>query len=375
MSQAKKFPFVAKLLIVVAVLGGVGFLWWQSSRAEVLVVPVERGRAVNAVPGSVTVNAEYFMNLRAPVGGRVAKGFLERGTPVKAGDFLVQVDTGDLALEIQSIENSLVASRKRVEVGSLVQLELENAQADLENFERLAKMGNYPEMELQRSRRNVRAIEQRLALERVNNDAAIAVLENNLAVKKLQMEKMTVNAPFAGTIAEVYARPGDIISSESPIALLISASRIIEAKISEENFAGIRPGQRASVRFLGYGDQLYSATVKRVLPTADAATQRYVVYLDVDIAADMLVPGLTGEVSVVVGERDNSLLIPRRALFGGKVYVAKNGRVELRQVRTGFVSLNVVEILSGVEEGEQVLVEQLDMVRAGDRVRAVTERS
>jgi len=64
-----------------------------------------------------------------------------------------------------------------------------------------------------------------------------------------------------------------------------------------------------------------------------------------------------------------ALIFPRRALFDGKVYVVRDGRVELRPVRTGFVSLNEVEALDGLAEGERVVVESLDRMRAGDRVR------
>ena len=182
---------------------------------------------------------------------------------------------------------------------------------------------------------------------------------------------MTVRAPFDGVVSEVIARPGDLIGGGSPIARLISTSRTVEARISEENFAGIAVGQSAAVRFLGYGDELYEATVAQILPTADAETQRYVVYLRVVVDPVLLVPGITGEVSIVVGERDNTLIIPRRALFGSNVYVVTGGVVELRQVRTGFTSLNAVEITEGLVEGELVIVDRIDIFRAGDRINTV----
>jgi len=105
-----------------------------------------------------------------------------------------------------------------------------------------------------------------------------------------------------------------------------------------------------------------------VLPTADPDTQRYIVYVSVDIDPEKLVPGITGEASIVIAERDAKALIPRRALFQHFVYVVKNGVVEQRDVEAGYVSLNEVEILKGLEPGELVLVEELDQYHPGDRV-------
>ena len=107
-------------------------------------------------------------------------------------------------------------------------------------------------------------------------------------------------------MAQVNAHPGDIIGASVPIAHLIATSRIVEAKISEENFADIKIGQKASVRFLTYGERTYNATVTKILPTADPATQRYVVYLAVNIDLEKLVPGITGEAWITVGERDKT---------------------------------------------------------------------
>jgi hypothetical protein len=89
----------------------------------------------------------------------------------------------------------------------------------------------------------------------------------------------------------------------------------------------------------------------------------------------LLVPGITGEVNIVVAARDKAVVIPRRALLGRNVFVVKDGRVEVRTVEVGFTSLNSVEIVRGVEEGEQVIVEDLDRFRSGDRVTAATPKS
>ena len=105
-------------------------------------------------------------------------------------------------------------------------------------------------------------------------------------------------------------------------------------------------------------------------PRSDPDTQRYEVFLNVDFPIELLKPGLTGEVSIVVGEHQNTLIVPRRALFGYSLFVVKNGQVQSRKVTIGYVGLNEAEILDGVGEGERVIVEKPTFFRDGDHVRS-----
>jgi RND family efflux transporter MFP subunit len=369
----KKFRFLSlfKVLALLALVAAAVVAVVHFSRPEAKIAVVTSGRAINAVPGSVTVFAEYEMQLKSEIGGRVLRSLLDPGLRFKAGDFLVQLDTGDLELEIERNESEYNAHKSRVAVGSSIKLELATAREELQNKQRLLKSGNMSEAEVTRQERLVRQYEQRVELEDVENQLKTEGYENSLKVKKRQREKMTMLAPFDGVVSTINARTGDLIGNNAPIATLISTSRTVEAKISEENFAGISIGQKASVRFLGYGAQLYGASVIKILPTADPETQRYMVHLNVDLTPEMLVPGLTGEVSIVIGEREAAAIVPRRALRGNELLVVKNGVVETRTVKLGYVGLNQAEVLENLESGEQVIIEEHDRFLPGDRVRAV----
>jgi RND family efflux transporter MFP subunit len=367
MSFLKKFALFAVVVALAAMVAN------YALRSQALCRPVRKDKAIMAVPGSVTVVAEYDMQLLSEVGGKMVSSELDPGKEVKKDQVLAQIDPQDLQLEIDRIESDTEATKKRIAVGSQIELELKNAQETLENSERLTKLGNFPEAELVKQRRLVEQIKLRLSLEEVANQQSLDILENTLKVKKRQRSKMTIAAPFDGVIAEVFARPGQLIGDRTPIALLIATSRTVEAKISEENFAEIKKGQTATVRFLGYGEYLYKGSVSKILPTADPTTQRYVVHLTVDIAPEKLVPGLTGEVSILTGEHANALLIPRRALRGSGVFVVNDNQVSFRKIETGFTSLNEVEVLSGLKEGDLVVVDHLDKFRDGDRVKVVLE--
>jgi RND family efflux transporter MFP subunit len=350
----------------------IGYVYFVALRPVAVVAPVVRGRAVNSVPGSVEVKAESVLPVKSEVGGRIVTSSLNPGRTVVKDELLLQLDTGDADIEIERITNDLTAARRRVEVGSTLRAEEQNKRDTLEELDRRVKNGAFPVAEYEKEKRLYQQLVQRRELDEVNLKLGVENLENALRAKEREKSKMTIVAPFDGVIAEIAiaGKPGELIGRDVTLATLISKSRVVEAKISEENFAELAVGQKAGVSFLSYGPQQYPATLSKKLPTANAETQRYTIHLDVEIPEEKLVPGLTGEVVIVIGQRDNQMIIPRRALRGNQVLLVDGGEVVLRTVEAGYMALNEVEILKGLEPGDQVIVEELDTFRPGQRVRA-----
>lgn len=359
-----------RLAVAAAVL--LALVWGISYalRPVALVASASRGKAVRTVPGTVEAKAEFTIELKSEVGGRVISSELDIGKAVAKNDTLLQIDTGDIDLEIERIKNESVAAKRRFEVGSTRRADVLNKRDTLVNLERQVKVGTYPQAEFDKEKRLLQQLEQQMELDEVNLKLALETSENLLRTKLREKGKMTITAPSNGVVTLVTTRVGDLIGSNSPIATIISVGRTIEAKISEENFAAIKLGQKASVRFLTFGADQYNAVISKILPAADPTTQRYTVFLDLFLPEGrVLLPGLTGEVSIIISERPNAVIIPRRALIGEYVYVVAGGKVEQRKVVKGYDSLNMVEIVSGLTAGEAVIVEQLDRFREGDRVR------
>ena len=369
-SRAGLGLFIA-LLVVAAAAAAVYF----SLRPDVRTVAAHQGTAVNAVPGSVVVREEYPQNLSSEAEGRLLSSELFPGKKVKQGEVLAQIDPTKIKLEIEHLQSEFEAAQSRLAVGSATKITRDNAKDALVIAEHNFEAGGVALSEITKQRRSYQIIEQQVALEEINNKTLIEGLKNALKVKETEMRQMTVSAPFDGQVTAVFARPGELLPAKAPIATLITLSRTVEAKISEENFSGINLGQKATVRFLGYGGDTYEAEVINKLPTADPETQRYIVHLSVKIDPDKLVPGITGEVAIVVAERANATLIPRGALFQKEwVYVVADGRVQLRKVDVGYTSLTAVEIKGGLAVGEQVIVDYLDKFRDGQRVRLLAPK-
>lgn len=359
-----------RLALTAVVLAAIGYGVSYVLRPVALVTAAETGTAVRTVPGTVEVKAEYAIELKSEVGGRVSASSLDVGQRVFKNDTLVQIDTGDVDLEIERIKNEITAAKRKVELGSTLRPEVLNAKDTLDNLERQTKSGAYPVAEFEKQKRLFQQLEQRMELDEVNNRLALENYQNSLRAKEREKSKMTIIAPSDGIVTVVTTRVGDLIGSNSPIATIIAVGRTVEAKISEENFAAIKLGQKATVRFLTFGADQYSAVISKILPSADAATQRYTLFLDIALPEGrVLLPGLTGEVQIIIAERANAVTIPRRALVGEYVYVVEGGRLERRRVAKGYEGMNSVEIVSGLQAGEQVVVEQQDRYREGERVR------
>jgi len=360
---------IVRFVIVLLILGGIAAATLFSLRPTVRVVAVYKDKAYEAVPGSVVVREEYPLDLMSDVEGFVEASELDPGRKVKKDEIVAQLNTEALLVEIKQLKSEYAATQERFAIGSDVAIQLENAKYKLEAAKNRLRDGSLAQADFNEMERNFQGIQNRVKLEEVNNRQTLETFKNSIAGKEIMLKKMTIIAPFDGVVTAVFVRPGALLPAKTPIAKLITISRTVEAKISEENFQGIKLGQKATVRFTG-GNENFDAKVIKILPTADPETQRYVIHLDVKIDPEKLVPGATGEVTVIIAERPDAILIPRRALKNKKsVFVAVDGRVQLRPVEVGYTDLMLAEITKGVAVGEQVIVEELDKLQDGDRVR------
>ncbi len=362
-----------RLLIPPAVLllsGAAGWWIYYQTLPVAVMDAITRGAAVRVVPANILVTESFNMDIKSEAGGRIVASQVQLGREVKAGEVLYQIDPRDLELEIERIESEYKALKARIAIGPATRFEIATAEENVRNNTRLVEQGRVAAIDLERSKRAVEQLKDRLANEEINNRQALENYENTLKLKRRMLEKMSVTVANDGTIAEIFARAGDLIGGGQVLARVISKERLVQAQISEENFAGVRPGLPVNVQLLGYGGQLFRAEVERVLPNADEKTKRYIAYLKVDMAEELLVPGLTGEASITVDKHENALLADRRGVLGNTVFIVRDGRAWQKAVSTGFAGLDYTEILGGLAEGDAIIIDSPSGFRDGQRVRA-----
>lgn len=364
-----KSRLLVKLLLAAVALAAGAFYLISSLKPSVEVATVVRSVAVQSVPGTIEVMAAKEMSIRGDLQGRVKESRLELGATVSEGDLLVSLDLGDLEIQMEKVLLEIEAAELILKQGSRRRFELVTLEERVAETERRFEAGIASKSELDARRRDLTEIEQGIEAELNAQQLRIEQHRNALKLLERNKEKMSIRAPLDGVITKVWAYRGDLIGGGQEIAKMISLERIVAVKVSEENFSGIELGQIARVKFLGYGAAMFDAKVSKTLPVADPQTQRYTIHLEVDIPTEKLFPGLTGEATITLNEREKALIIPGAAIIGNQVFVVQDGVVSMRRVVKGYGSLTSVEIVSGLEEGEQVVVDSLDLIKVGDRVR------
>jgi len=109
--------------------------------------------------------------------------------------------------------------------------------------------------------------------------------------------------------------------------------------------------------------------LQSIVPTADPESQRYTVLLDLENPPENLLAGMTGEMNIITGRHANAILLPTRALLVDQALLVRHKTVQSRAVEVGFRSLDFVEALSGIAEGDHVIVSDQDKLRVGEFVR------
>ncbi len=362
------FGIFLKVILPLGIIGGLFWVFMTGLQPKATVAEVSRGVALDAVPGSLTVNPAFSLTLTTEVSGRVLSSSLELGKRVEKGDVLLEIDPTDLRLQYESFKANYESFKQRMELRADERISLQRAEQDLKNSERLFREGNLSQLEIEREREAFQLLLEKQENQRISDENQLRQMEIQLKEWQRTLEKTTVIAPVSGIITRIFAWPGELVGVRTSLATLYSDELLVEAKVNEENFAGIQIGHPARIRFLAFGDRIFQARVEKVLPNADPDTQQYTVFLELEEGEEFLRSGLTGEVSIIKNRREDTLLVPRRALFGNFVYVVNDGQVEMRQVRSGFLGLNQAEILSGVEEGDLVISDEIDRFRDGDKV-------
>ena len=358
-----------KLILPLLALLAAGLFIWHGARPAVDTAPVEVGEAVDAVPAIVKIRPAYEITIASEIDGRVLTSNLRLGQKVTQGQVLFEIDATKLKIELDRIADQLSNLLQQFKLDLEDKVALERRKTDLANFERQYEQGQYSELEIKRRREDYKLFVEAQARENLNREQAIRELQTGLRLQQQLLDKSTITAATGGTVTEIHVHPGELVANRTPLARLLSDEVVIEALVNEEDFAGIAAGQSAIVRLLAFGNEPAQGRIEQVLPNADQDSQQYRVILSVDLPPEKLLPGLTGEASIIRHRRPDSLLAPRQAVVNGHVFVIRDGVARRVPVQTGIRDLKRVQILDGVQAGDLLAVSGLDKIADGDRVR------
>lgn len=359
--------FGLPVLIVVAIV----YVFLGQMKMSVLVAPASRGTAVNAVTGTVEVLAFMDIKVKAESRGQLLQNVVNPGQHVSKGDVVGLQDSNELKLRIEEVEIRLEAARKKSQLESTHNIDLERIEKEIEGVRLAVDLKQAPLSKLEDLQRQARKSAVYRDLEIITLTETLGLLENSLERLQLQLDQMTTRAPFDGVVAEVYAWTGDLVNNNQDLLRLVSTGRVVLMELTEEDYFGVKDKQPVTLRLASYPDRTFDGVVNRMADVANSKSKTRNVFVSVNAPDDVLVPGLTGEGYLVKDERSDAVLIPRRALIGNMVYVVRGGIVDVRRVRPGFLGLHLAEILEGIEEGDMVVLEDQNLLKPGDRVKTV----
>lgn len=204
-------------------------------------------------------------------------------------------------------------------------------------------------------------------------EAAVVRAEVALRSAQRDLELGTLRAPFAATIAQVNMQVGEPADGTASIAIVDLASYHVDLPIDELDIAQVQLGQRATIDVDALPGVSLGGTVSAIAPQAtrsDSGTTTYEVTVTLDEDSLGVRSGMTAVVSIITEEKQDVVLAPRRAVRaeGGQsfVLVPNDAPVaagatpgERRPVELGLSNAEFVEIISGLEAGEQVLVQDV----------------
>jgi membrane fusion protein, multidrug efflux system len=198
-------------------------------------------------------------------------------------------------------------------------------------------------------------------------EGALTQLELASADVAASRDILTLTSPLAGTVTEVIARPGMIPGAGDPLVRVADLSElVVYLRLGAAEAAEVREGQPA--RIAGSG---VAGRVRRIALQADPATRQVEVEVAFPPAAG-LIPGTLATVQVETAQRADAVQVPRAAVREGQLWVVgQDGRATRRVVQVGLQSRDRVEIVSGVEPGERVVVEGGALLSEGVQVRVV----
>jgi len=362
----------------------------------VTVSPVVRGKAIDAVYATGTVEAEDRVQVKAKSSGSLAEITVKEGAQVKKGDVLARIDNPTVSYDLKrgQADFSAAAAQSGTDApqllslrgqGKAVQADLASARQDLERIDELAKSGSISAAEVDRGRARVDQLEGTLAANEAQQRSLRIDLSANTARQAVNVQSLTsrvsdteVRAPLDGVVLAKSVELGEVVVINQPLFKVGDVTRLIlEVSVDEADIGRVHDGKATAlpsvvaVSLYAFPKQIYQGHVFEILPDANRDRKAFLVKVKLDAPPEGLRSGMSAEVNIVAGERDGALLAGTESVTDDGVWVVRDGHAQRQPVKLGFRDLLRAEVLSGLAEGDLVVVSGQEKLSDGTRVATV----
>jgi RND family efflux transporter MFP subunit len=196
------------------------------------------------------------------------------------------------------------------------------------------------------------------------DEATLKNAQDALTTAQTNLAALDVRAPFDGVVLAVSAGPGQSVPAGAPLLTITRPGSLeVRATVVEQDYPLIAAGQPAQLFFEALVDVSVTGRVVRIVPQRSSDTQvLYPITIQLDQLPAHLAPGMTADGSIVIDQRQDVLRLPRavahaRADGTAQVQVWNSGQAVTRNITVGLRGDSFVEVLSGLQAGEQVVAQ------------------
>ena len=364
---------------------------------------VQSAPLVRTLQFSARVATLSRVDVGSTVTGRVAQVRVMEGTQVRQGDVLVQLESDELRAALAQAVAAERQAKARLEglrstgrtaaqaARAQADASLQAASASLARVQQLVAEGFYSPAQLDEARRAVDvARAQQLGAqaqlqatadagtEVAQAQAQLALAQAATVAAQARLAQATLVAPADARVLVREVEPGQIVQpGKALFSLALAGPTQLVAQVDERFLEQLQLGQPAWVVADAFAAQRFAARVLSIAPAVDAQRGAIEVKFSIEQAPAFLREDMTLSVEVETARRERTLVLPQAALRGpaggdqASVLVLQDGRAQARNVRLGLRTLDAVEVLGGLKEGDTVLRGHASL-QDGQRVRART---
>ncbi|MDD2988200.1 MAG: efflux RND transporter periplasmic adaptor subunit [Zoogloea sp.] len=371
---------------------------WPRGR-EVEVVSVTRAALTQSVVATGRIATPARIVIGSPLAATVLEVTVREGDPVRPGQLLARLRADDAEALVSQAAAALAEAEARfvqiesvgrpVAAQQLAQAEANRkvALAEAERARQLVAKGFYAQSKADDALRNAAnaasaadtaraqlAAQQAGGSEREAARARVDQARAQLVNARARAAQLTLTAPAAGVVLTRKAEPGDVATAGKVLLELAEAGETrVYATVDEKNLSLLKPGQKARGVADAFPAQPFDAELYYLAPAVDPQRGTVETRFRVPAAPPFLRPDMTVSVETITGHRDATLVLPAEAVRdpdSGKpwVLVARDGIATRAEVGLGLSGIGRVEILTGLAEGDQVLLPAGGALE-GDRLR------
>ena len=339
------------------------------------VATVRRGTAVSAVYGTVRIEPAFVVHVRAQNSGfiRLAEAFAAGrgaiGKSVEKGQLLATIADETTARQLKQAQADLEAATQRAALPLPSSELLKAAEDNLQRLEKVVASGNVPMVEFEKAKTEVNRLRGVVETERIERDRNLEALDATRKKLEAQMKSSEIRSPMDGLLTNVQTIDGELVADSNELFTVSSRKNYVRGEVNEEDVGEVKSGMPAKLQLYAYRTKTFTAHVTSIQPAADPTTQRYTIVLEMDNPPDNLMAGMTGEMNIITGAHENVLLVPTRALLVDQALIVKHNVVHRRTVKVGYQTLDFTEAMSGLSEGDRVVISDQDKLRPGQPVR------